>query len=125
MNTLTYICAKVYYVIILQNVTKNINLQATTMESKNHLLDTVPKPDVYFPNILSPYFRSPFTDIFGSIINHQQYGKCTRFEMNMMECLEAYGLDKGRVKCTDLIDDFNECHNMTKQYLRQMVRLES
>lgn len=55
------------------------------------------------------------------MINHQQYGRCTRFEMNMMECLEAYGLDKGRVKCAELIEDFNECHNMTKQYLRHMV----
>lgn len=91
------------------------------MESKNHLQDTVPKPEVGFPNILSPYFRTPFTDIFGSIINHQQYGKCTRFEMNMMECLEAYGLDKGKVRCADLIDDFNECHYMTKQYLRHMA----
>lgn len=91
------------------------------MESKKHLQDYVPRPEVYHPNILSPYFRSPFTDIFGSMINHQQYGRCTRFEMNMMECLEAYGLDKGKVKCVDLIDDFNECQNLTKQYLRHMV----
>lgn len=91
------------------------------MQSDKHFKDDGPKPDVYFPNIPAPYFRSPMTDIFGSAINHQQYGKCTRFEMNMMECLEAYGLDKGRVKCVDLIDDFNECQNMTKQFLRHMV----
>ncbi|XP_031632346.1 NADH dehydrogenase [ubiquinone] iron-sulfur protein 5 [Contarinia nasturtii] len=91
------------------------------MQSDKHLENISPKPEVYFPNVLSPYFRSPFTDVFGSIINHQQYGKCARFEMNMMECLEAYGVDKGRVKCADLIDDFNECHNMTKQFLRHMA----
>lgn len=91
------------------------------MESTKHLQESKFKPDVYFPNILSPYFRSPFTDVFGSIINHQQYGKCATFEMNMMECMEAYGYDKGKVKCADLIDDFNECHSMTKQVLRHLV----
>lgn len=91
------------------------------MQSRGHLEDDIPKPDVYHPNVLSPYFRSPFTDIFGSMINHQQYGRCGRFELNMMECMEAYGLDKGRVKCANLIDDFNECHTLTKQFLRQMV----
>ncbi|XP_055305651.1 NADH dehydrogenase [ubiquinone] iron-sulfur protein 5 [Sitodiplosis mosellana] len=91
------------------------------MQSTKHLQDAKYKPDVYFPNILSPFFRSPLTDVFGSIINHQQYGKCARFEMNMMECMEAYGYDKGKVKCADLIEDFNECHNMTKQFLRHMA----
>lgn len=91
------------------------------METKKHLQDYVPRPDVYHPFILSPYFRTPFTDIFGSMINHQQYGRCGKFEMKMMECMEAYGMDRGRVKCADIIDDFNECHNLTKQYLRQMV----
>lgn len=92
------------------------------MESEKHLRNYSPKPEVYFPNILSPVIRTPVTDLFGSVINHQQYGRCTRFEMNMMECLEAYGLDKGKVKCVDLIDDFNECHYSTKQYLRHMVK---
>lgn len=90
-------------------------------ETKKHLQEYEPKPDVYHWNILSPFMRTPMTDIFGSVINHQQYGKCTRFEMNMMECMEAYGVDKGKVKCADLIDDFNECQNMTKQYMRHMV----
>lgn len=93
------------------------------MQSRGHLEDFVNKPDVYHPNVLSPYFRSPFTDIFGSMINHQQYGRCGRFELNMMECMEAYGLEKGRVKCAKLIDDFNECQSLTKQFLRQMVRV--
>lgn len=98
-----------------------MNLIFSDMQSDKHLMNPVLKPEVYFPNVLSPMFRSPFTDIFGSIINHQQDGQCMRFEMNMVECFEAYGVDKGRVKCADLIDDFNECHNMTKQFLRHMV----
>lgn len=91
------------------------------MQSTKHLQDAKYTPDVYFPNILSPYFRSPLTDVFGSLINHQQYGKCAKFELQMMECMEAYGYDKGKVKCSDLIEDFNECQTMTKQFLRHMV----
>lgn len=80
-----------------------------------------PMSDVAFPYIPSPYIRTAVTDVFGSIVNHQQHSKCGPFEINMMECLEAYGLDKGRVKCSDYIDDFNECGEMTKQFLRIKV----
>ena len=62
-----------------------------------------------------PYFRSPFTDLTGSLINHQTYGRCEDFEMRMMNCLEAYGAERGRKKCKDLIDDFHECSSLKKQ----------
>lgn len=80
-----------------------------------------PRPDVNFPQILSPYIRTGATDVFGQIVNHQLMSKCAPYELNMMECMEAYGLDKGRIKCVDLIEDFNECRNMTKQHLRSKV----
>lgn len=80
-----------------------------------------PRPDVGFPHIMSPYIRTGATDLFGQIVNHQQQSQCASFELNMMECLEAYGLDKGRYKCTDMIDDFNECRDKTKQILRIKV----
>lgn len=80
-----------------------------------------PRPDVAFPQILSPYIRTGATDLFGQIVNHQLVSKCAPFELNMMECMEAYGLDKGRVKCAALVEDFNECRNMTKQILRVKV----
>lgn len=86
---------------------------------------TRPLPDVAYPHIPSPYIRTPLTDVFGSIINHQQYSKCGPFELNMMECLEAYGLDQGRKKCSDYIDDFNECQDMTKQFLRIRVSIDA
>lgn len=65
-----------------------------------------------------PLFRTPLTDFTGCMINAQQYDKCGRFEMDMTQCLEAYGYDKGQKKCKDLIDDFKECTLMTKQNLR-------
>lgn len=80
-----------------------------------------PKPDVNFPQILSPYLRTGATDLFGQIVNHQHMSKCAPYELNMMECMEAYGLDKGRVKCAELVEDFNECTYNTKQRLRFKV----
>lgn len=67
---------------------------------------------------IPPFLRTPLTDFTGCMINHQQYDKCGRFEMDMMECLEAYGFDKGQKKCKDLIDDFKECSMVIKQDLR-------
>ncbi|XP_055918411.1 uncharacterized protein LOC129950501 [Eupeodes corollae] len=67
---------------------------------------------------LGPGFRSPFTDLTGCLINHQHYDKCGELEMNMMDCLEAYGMDKGVRVCSDLIGDFQECVGMNKQLLR-------
>ncbi|KAI9585760.1 NADH dehydrogenase [ubiquinone] iron-sulfur protein 5 [Glossina fuscipes] len=67
---------------------------------------------------LTPFFRLPLTDLTGCLVNHQTYDKCGELEMNMMECLEAYGGERGKKMCKDLIDDFGECVNMRKQMLR-------
>lgn len=67
---------------------------------------------------LSPFLRTPFTDLTGSLINHQQYDKCGVFEMQVMDCLEAYGTERGKTKCQALIEDFRECVGMKKQLLR-------
>ncbi|XP_046970358.1 NADH dehydrogenase [ubiquinone] iron-sulfur protein 5 [Vanessa atalanta] len=67
---------------------------------------------------ISPYFRSPFTDITGGMVSHQMLGNCQKQEMRYMDCLEAYGLDRGRVKCGELFDDFHECQTKTKQFKR-------
>ncbi|KOB75308.1 NADH:ubiquinone dehydrogenase [Operophtera brumata] len=58
---------------------------------------------------ISPFLRSPFTDITGGMISHQLLGKCQKEEVQYMDCLEAYGLDRGRAKCHHLLDDFKEC----------------
>lgn len=73
------------------------------------------------PYSISPFFRSPFTDITGGMISHQQLGKCATEEMEMMNCMEAYGLDRGVRKCKALIIDFNECQKTHLQFKRFMV----
>jgi NADH dehydrogenase (ubiquinone) Fe-S protein 5 len=67
---------------------------------------------------LTPFFRSPFTDFTGGLINSQHYDKCGEFELDMLECMEAYGQDKGKVKCRDLIEDYYECFSQTKSRAR-------
>lgn len=42
--------------------------------------------------------------------------------MKMMECFEAYGLERGKRECADLISDFQECVGMQKQLMRFHVR---
>lgn len=68
-----------------------------------------------------PFFRSPFTDLTGSLVNAQQYDKCGAYEMQVMDCLEAYGTERGKTKCKNLIEDFGECVGMRKQMLRFYV----
>lgn len=70
---------------------------------------------------LTPFFRTPFTDFTGGLINAQHYDKCGQFELDVIECLEAYGQDRGKLKCRDLIEDFNECLTMTKRTMRALV----
>lgn len=67
---------------------------------------------------LTPFLRLPLTDLTGCLINHQTYDKCGKFEMKMMDCLEAYGLERGKTQCAELIGDFQECVGMRKQLMR-------
>lgn len=70
---------------------------------------------------ISPFLRSPFTDITGGMISHQLLGKCQNEEARYMECLEAYGLDRGRAKCHPLLHDFKECQTSELQFKRFAV----
>ncbi|XP_045502228.1 NADH dehydrogenase [ubiquinone] iron-sulfur protein 5-like [Colias croceus] len=67
---------------------------------------------------ISPFLRSPFTDLTGGMFSHQLLGTCQKEEMRYMDCLEAYGLDRGRNKCAYLFADFHECQTKTKQFKR-------
>ena len=69
-------------------------------------------------NLVSPAFRNIFSDPFGQIINCQWHGECADIEMKAVECMEAYGMDRGLQKCTDLLADFRECLNRDKQIRR-------
>lgn len=70
---------------------------------------------------ISPYLRSPFSDVTGGLISHQMLGRCQKEEMRYMDCLEAYGLERGKKKCEFLFDDYHECQTLTKQFKRFLV----
>lgn len=76
-------------------------------------------------SVLSPPFRIPLTDLTGCVISHQWDGPCKDFEMRAVDCLEAYGLNRGLQKCKDLVEDFKECHTRTKRNARlNAMRIE-
>ncbi|XP_011557069.2 NADH dehydrogenase [ubiquinone] iron-sulfur protein 5 [Plutella xylostella] len=70
---------------------------------------------------ISPFFRSPFTDLTGGMVSHHLLGRCQRQEIRLMDCLEAHGLDRGMRECGALIDDYRECHTLRKQFQRFMA----
>ncbi|XP_067004848.1 NADH dehydrogenase [ubiquinone] iron-sulfur protein 5 [Anabrus simplex] len=73
----------------------------------------------------TPFLRLPLTDLTGCVINRQHFDNCGGFEMRMMDCLEAYGMERGKKKCADLIEDFQECSFQRKQHQRmEAMRLE-
>ncbi|CAB3242409.1 unnamed protein product [Arctia plantaginis] len=52
------------------------------------------------------------------MISHQMLGRCQKEEARYMDCLEAYGLERGKVKCAPLFGDYHECHTLNKQFKR-------
>ncbi|XP_066143968.1 uncharacterized protein ND-15 [Euwallacea fornicatus] len=72
-------------------------------------------------SILTPYLKSPFTDFTGAVISSQWGDQpCRDMEMKALDCLEAYGIDRGITlkKCETLINDFRECSMKIKQKSR-------
>lgn len=74
---------------------------------------------------ISPFLRSPMSDIVGGLTSHQLLGRCQKQEAIYMDCLEAYGLERGKIKCANLFDDYHECHTLSKQFKRFMVTIQA
>lgn len=72
-------------------------------------------------SVYAPAFRTPLTDLTGCIVSHQWDSKCAGFEMRAVDCLEAYGLNRGLEKCQDLLADFKECATREKQSSRYIA----
>lgn len=57
---------------------------------------------------LSPWLKTPLTDLAG-VVSNQWGDKCGKLELQAVECVEAYGIDKGLKACDVLLRDFREC----------------
>lgn len=73
---------------------------------------------------LSPFFKSPITDITGVLISHQWFGKCQELEEKALDCMEAYGLIRGERECKPLLNDLKECTLQKKQFARFSAMVE-
>ncbi|KAK0161628.1 hypothetical protein PV327_010081 [Microctonus hyperodae] len=73
---------------------------------------------------LTPFFRNIWTDIFGSMANFQEHPECANRELQVVDCLEAYGVIGGKTKCRVLLDDFRECVMRSKQFYRVKIMFD-
>lgn len=69
-------------------------------------------------NSMSPFFKSPITDLTGVTISHQWLGRCQQQELKALDCMEAYGLERGERECRALLNDYTECTLRHKQRAR-------
>lgn len=49
--------------------------------------------------------------------------RCSMFELNATECLEAYGIHKGRELCSKFFEDFQECRTGKMAELRRNIMM--
>jgi NADH dehydrogenase (ubiquinone) Fe-S protein 5 len=83
---------------------------------------------------VAPFIKSPLTDIVGSVLTHQHFGRCAALEIKVVNCYEAYGYERAELLCSDIIDDFKECflrdkqngrfYEMKKERYRQYIHKE-
>lgn len=66
----------------------------------------------------TPPFRIPVMDLTGCLLNFQSNRRCADFELRYFECMEAYGIPRGYKKCSDMFEDYRECHVQSKQRAR-------
>lgn len=52
---------------------------------------------------------------------HGRRYKCADFEMNYVECLEAYGLSRGFEECKKWYDDYRECKYNRLSVMRRVI----
>uniref|UniRef100_A0A6V7IQM7 Uncharacterized protein n=1 Tax=Bracon brevicornis TaxID=1563983 RepID=A0A6V7IQM7_9HYME len=72
-------------------------------------------------NMVTPIIKGPITDIFSAVGNFQNHQECWKRELELVDCLEAYGPLHGQTKCHDLMADLRECVIKGKQRQRFLI----
>ncbi|XP_063994243.1 NADH dehydrogenase [ubiquinone] iron-sulfur protein 5 [Diachasmimorpha longicaudata] len=68
-----------------------------------------------------PHIKTPITDIFSNLHNFQNHPDCAIRELELVDCLEAYGPQHAERKCRVLMADLKECVFRTKQRHRLVI----
>lgn len=69
-----------------------------------------------------PYVRSFFGEYTAGMIANQWHEtgmgtRCANYEMNLYECMEAYGYYRGDRFCKPYFDDLDECRAARRQVI--------
>lgn len=72
------------------------------------------------------FYRGPWSELFNSgesphIRELGERSKCSDFELNAKECLEAYGAVRGARYCKDFLEDWYECGYQWKQVSQKLI----
>ena len=70
---------------------------------------------------LDPIIKTKVTTYLEPFVDAQKYENCGDFVMRLGDCLEAYGVHKGKTVCQDFISDYNECMTMGKSKQRVLL----
>jgi len=69
----------------------------------------------------APMFKGPPTDLFLHIRSLQNLRECAPYELQYIDCMEAYGYHKGKEKCRLILEDMYECAMKIKRMRRIYV----
>ncbi|XP_012222101.1 NADH dehydrogenase [ubiquinone] iron-sulfur protein 5 [Linepithema humile] len=71
----------------------------------------------------APLFKTPITDVFFHVRNLQCLKECAHYELQLIDCMEAYGYHKGKEKCRLILSDMYECGVKFKRAQRVMTMM--
>jgi len=71
----------------------------------------------------APMFKGPPTDLFLHVRSLQNLRECAPYELQYMDCMEAYGYHKGKEKCRLILEDMYECAMKIKR-MRRVYAME-
>lgn len=66
----------------------------------------------------SPLIKGPITDFVGNVRNLQFLKECAQYELQYVDCMEAYGYHRGKKQCRLLLEDMYECAMKIKRIRR-------
>lgn len=73
---------------------------------------------------ITPLIKTFWTDLFAGLVSYQTHPRCATRELEVVDCMEAYGIYQGQTKCRILMDDFRECVTSTKQNHRINIMID-